>query len=184
MSKATGQQIVGYSDNRKHADFYPTPPNASEALFRVEKFEGNVLEPACGDGAMSEIIKKYNPVTSWELHDRGYGKTGIDFLSTGLEEFDNVITNPPFKLAQKFIDTSKMVANKKIAMLLKLAFLEGQGRQILFSDKSFPLKAVYVFTNRLSFSPTDSGSSGLIAFAWFVWDKDYQGKPYIDWVKA
>lgn len=184
MSGASAHQIVGYSKDRKHADFYPTPPKATEALFRVERFEGNVLEPACGDGVMSDIIKKYNPVTSWELHDRGYGKTGVDFLTTGLESFDNVITNPPYKLAAKFVNTAKMVADKKVAMLLKLAFLEGQGRQTLFRDTTFPLKAVYVFSNRLSFSPTGSGSSGLIAFAWFVWDKDYQGKAYIDWITA
>jgi hypothetical protein len=71
ITKVTAHQIVGYSKDRKEADFYPTPTNATEALFRVEKFEGNVLEPACGDGAMSEIIKKYN--FSSQPISTGYG---------------------------------------------------------------------------------------------------------------
>lgn len=180
---STAHSIVGYSKDRIHADFYPTPPPATEALFGVEKFHGNVLEPACGDGSMSEVIKKYNPVVSSDLYDRGYGEVGINFLTTGLKSYDNVITNPPFKHALPFVITAKMVANKKIAMLLKLAFLEGAGRQVMFADKSFPLKAVYVFTKRLSFTPTETGSSGMIAFAWFVWDREYQGRPYIGWIK-
>lgn len=30
-------------------EFYPTPPEATRALLSVEKFEGNIWEPACGD---------------------------------------------------------------------------------------------------------------------------------------
>lgn len=183
MSKA--QSIVGFSTNRAAGDFYPTPPEATHALFTKEKFEGNVLEPACGDGAMSEVIKQYNPVDSSDLYDRGYGAMGIDFLNSGLKEYDNVITNPPYNLAQQFVATSKIVATKKIAMLLKLVFLEGIGRHQMFQDKSFPLKSVNVFCKRIPMYRDGKvgKNSTMIAYAWFIWDKQHQGKPTLDWIK-
>ena len=60
--------------------FYPTPPEATQALLDREKFIGNVYECACGDGAMSKVLIKngYN-VYSSDLIDRGYGKTKLDF---------------------------------------------------------------------------------------------------------
>ena len=38
-----GQSNVGTSDGRPDDDFYPTPPEATEARLRVEKFEGSML---------------------------------------------------------------------------------------------------------------------------------------------
>ena len=64
-------------------DYYPTPNWATFALIENEKFEGQIWECACGDGAMSEVLKKTgNPVVSSDLYDRGYGETGHDFLTT------------------------------------------------------------------------------------------------------
>jgi hypothetical protein len=68
----------------------------------------------------------------------------------------------------------------KIAMLLRLDFLHGTSRYQLFQDKTYPLKVVYIFCRRLQFEPT--GNSPMFASAWFVWDKRYKGKPYIDWI--
>lgn len=183
MSK-TALSIVGYSKDRHEADFYPTPPEATEALFNREVFEGSVLEPACGNGAMSKVIEKYNSVDSFDLYDRGYGEQA-DFLTSGWRAYDNVITNPPYRFAQQFVQTAKMVAEKKVAMLLKLVFLESRGRYQMFQDDQFPLKTVYVFCDRLKIYKEGivGKNSGLIAYAWFVWDKDYKGKPTIEWIK-
>ncbi|MDE8344167.1 MAG: hypothetical protein POG24_10155, partial [Acidocella sp.] len=37
-------------------DFYPTPGWATYALINSEQFEGDIWEPACGDGSMSEVL--------------------------------------------------------------------------------------------------------------------------------
>lgn len=37
--------------NRDPDDFYPTPPQATHALLKIESFRGRIWEPACGDGA-------------------------------------------------------------------------------------------------------------------------------------
>jgi hypothetical protein len=167
---------------RESNDFYPTPPYATHALLEREIFQGSIWEPACGDGAISEILLDAGySVKSTDLHDRGYGGYGFDFLKW-TENADNIITNPPYKLAQEFVEHALICANDKVAMLLKLNFLEGQARNDFF--KRTPLKTVYVFSKRLSFDKgNEKGKgNGVLAYAWFVWKNGYEGKPQIDWI--
>lgn len=184
---STAHSIIGVSKGRPKDDFYPTPPYATIALLEREKFGGNFLEPCCGDGSMSEVIQKYYPnqeIYSYDLYDRGYGLPGYDFLTTDFSnmKIDNIITNPPFNLAQEFVEKSLEIANKKVALLMKIQFLEGAKRYHLF--KSTPLEKVYVFSKRLTFSRNGVKlkNSGMICYSWFVWNKDYKGEPIIDWI--
>jgi hypothetical protein len=88
------------SYKRVQDDFYPTPPRGIESLLRVETFDGPIWEPACGDGAISMVLKAHGyAVESTDLVDRGYGKPGIDFLMEFAPLAPNIVTNPPFKLA-------------------------------------------------------------------------------------
>ena len=76
-------------------DYFPTPRWATFALIDNERFEGDIWECACGDGAMSRVLEETDcPVPSSDLYDRGYGDVGIDFL-TVTRQADNIITNPP-----------------------------------------------------------------------------------------
>ena len=194
MKTLQGRNLAGGNPSRGRVedDFYATPKEATEALFSVETFIGNVWEPACGNGIMSEVIKKYNDVISSDLVDRGYGKVGIDFLRTNDREvghcvYDNIITNPPFNLFQGFAEKALYKANKKVALFGKLQALEGQKRAV-FLEKS-PLKTVYVFRKRINplrnGSPVDEHGKkwcSTMAFAWYVWEKEYAGKPAIEWL--
>lgn len=189
-----GANIAGGNPSRGRVenDFYATPREATEALFSVETFAGNVWEPACGNGAMSEVIRQHNEVISSDLVNRGYGKVGIDFLKTnnrdaGYDVYDNIITNPPFNLFQEFAEKALYEANKKVAFFGKLQALEGQKRAT-FLEKS-PLKVVYVFKKRVN--PMRNGSevdengkkwASTMAFAWYVWEKGYAGEPIIKWI--
>ena len=65
---------------RQKDDFYPTPPEAVEALLSVEKFIGDIWEPACGDGAISKVLEVEHNVVSSDLNDYGFGKSGVDFF--------------------------------------------------------------------------------------------------------
>ena len=174
----------GKPENRQKEDFYPTPPEATYSLLDREKFIGNIWECACGDGAISKILeeKKYN-VYSSDLIDRGYGDTGIDFLKA-YRKTDNIITNPPFKLGTEFVYQACHLASKKVAMLCRINFLEGVARGKMF--RNTPLKNVYVFSRRITFINPDSGKKshggGMLAFAWFIWEKGYDNKPTIDWI--
>jgi methylase of polypeptide subunit release factors len=165
-------------------DFYPTPPSATEALLSVERFEGKIWECACGNGAISKVLEAHgHKVLSTDLVDRGYGKTPVDFLGASpLRTVDNIVTNPPYTLAERFVRTALSVATDKVAMLLKLAFLEGEKRRRMF--ESTPLARVHVFSRRLTMmrngAPPRSG--GMIAFAWFVWEHGYTGSPRLHWL--
>lgn len=178
-----GLSIVGFGKDRDSSDFYPTPPKTTEALFKREKFDGIVWECASGDGSMAKVIEKYNLCVASDIRadETIYGEKGIDFLIE-YRVIDNIITNPPYKLAKQFAERALLLAQRKVALLLKLVFLEGSGRYNFF--KSSPLKTVYVFCKRQPiWRRGEVGkNSGLIAYAWFVWDKSYDGKPYIDWI--
>ena len=121
--------------NRQREDYYATEPKATEWLCKLERFEGRILEPSCGEGHMSEVLKAAGyEVVSRDLVDRGYGEVA-DFLSIDNMEWDgNIVTNPPYKFAQQFVEKALSIIpeGKKVAMFLKLTFLEGKARRALF----------------------------------------------------
>lgn len=182
---AARSDFEGYS--RQKDDFYPTPERATKALLSVETFNGPVWEPACGDGAISKLFEEHgHRVVSSDLVDRGYGESRIDFLMEYTSRAPNIVTNPPFKLAVPFVRHSLKLTTGKVAMLLKIAFLEGQERAALFKES--PLARVHVFSQRLAFVPGGSTEArkldggGMMAFAWFVWEHGYTGPPQLGWI--
>lgn len=181
---AGGNPARGRADN----DFYATHPDSTKALLEVEEIIYPALEPACGEGHISKLLEPYK-VKSFDLIDRGYGNVGIDFLTNEfLGEYETVITNPPFNLFQEFVEKALKVANKKVIMFGKLQALEGQKRAT-FLQKT-PLRTVYVFKKRQQ--PMRNGKSNdeitgkkmssTMAFAWYVWEIGYTGKPTIEWI--
>lgn len=176
------QSLVGTSEGRPVGDWYPTPPEATIALLEREKFTGTIWEPACGDGAMSKVMVDAGyEVISTDLYDRGYGVSGEDFLFS-TRTADNVVTNPPFTLGEEFIWKALSATTGKVVMLTKLQFLEGAKRKRMF--ESTPLKTVYVFSKRLTMTRNGEKmkNSGMIAFAFLVWEHGYQGAPSVQWI--
>lgn len=199
MSKEilSGTSLAGMSTTRERVqdDYYATPYQATEMLLDEVKFSGNFLEPCVGGGHIVDVIKKYYPdecVYGVDLVDRGYPNTLVaDFLKHDFlgQKFDNVVTNPPFSLAQEFLEKSMEVVNDggKIAMFLKIQFLEGAKRREMF--KKYPPKYIYVFVKRQA--PWNNGSpvdekgkpwSSTMCFAWFVWEKGFTGEPIVRWL--
>jgi len=178
------RQLLGIGDKeaRQKDDFYATPPEAVDKLLSVEKFQGSIFEPCCGQGHISEALKRHGyQVESSDLVDRGYGASRIDFLFER-EQRDNIITNPPFKLATKMAEHSQMIARNKTALLLKIQFLEGVERYELF--KEFPPVRVWVFSKRVTTMKDGDESirNGMFCLAWFVWETGYVGKTNVGWI--
>lgn len=164
-------------------DFYPTPDWATLALVENEPFEGDIWEPACGDGSMSRVLEGAgHQVYSSDLYDRGYGEPGIDFLSSE-RTCDNIITNPPYNAAEGFVFASLQKAKRKFALLLRLAFLEGGNRQRQIFSKT-PPSTVWVFSERITFYPAGAvrKGSGTTAYAWFVWDQESSESTALKWL--
>lgn len=182
MSK--GLSIVGRKNN-DGIDFYQTPEWAIRKLLDKEIFTGEILEPCSGSGAISKVLESVGyKVYSQDLRedDNVYGEKGVDFFEFE-GSFSNIVTNPPYFCAKEFIEKSLDISSGKVAMLLKLNFLEGAKRYEFF--KSTPLKKVYVFCKRITMYPEGEEkpkNSGTIAYAWFVWERGYKGSPQIDWL--
>lgn len=165
-------------------DFYPTPRWATAALMDNEPFRGDVWESACGDGAMSEVIADAgHSVLSSDLYDRGYGEVGHDFMAT-TRRHANIITNPPFHSAEGFVASGIISAQRKFALLLRLAFLEGANRANTIFHRHPPSR-VWVFSERITFYMKGAvvAGSGTTAYAWYVWDKDHSGPTELAWFK-
>lgn len=192
MSKNATFTIIGASnhteENRQEDDFYATDPIALKALLEVFSFDDFIWECACGNGSLSKVFDRAGYcVKSTDLYDRGYGISGVDFLKQKEKFNGDIVTNPPFKFAEEFVRHAiDLVQNgNKVAMFLKLTFLESQKRRKLFEE--YPPKYVYVSSGRIQcakngdFEKYRSGSGTAIAYAWFIWEKGFYGEPKIRW---
>lgn len=174
---------------RQREDYYATDPIAAEILLEVETFNKNVWECACGEKHLSKVFedKGYN-VRSSDIVDR-CGNEVFDFLSIENQEWDgDIVTNPPYKYAVDFIYKALQIipTGNKIAMFLKVQFLEGKERKILF--RAFPPKVIYVSSSRIlcaknaEFERMRDGGGSAVAYAWYVWEKGYKGDTIIKWI--
>lgn len=173
------------SDAAEH-DYYATDPTAMKELLKYETFSKEIWEPACGEGHLSKVLEEagYN-VYSSDLIYRGFGDPEpFDFLAESLGNFDgDIITNPPYKFADQFVDTAMEIikTGHKVAMFLKLTFLCSSARKKLFTK--WPPKTLYVFSRRVECGKNGKfeGKRG-VDYAWFVWEKGFKGDPVIKWV--
>ena len=180
------------SEEREQNDYYATEPKAVEFLLENESFCHYVWECACGEGHISKVLLNAGyDVKSTDLIDRGFESTEVlDFLKTDVEyrkrDFSrDIITNPPYKYAKEFVEHALDISmdTTKIAMFLKLTFLEGQARKKMF--QKYPPKTIYVFSGRVKCAKNgnfDEVGSSAVCYAWFVWEKGFIGSPVIKWV--
>ncbi|RWE29172.1 MAG: SAM-dependent methyltransferase [Mesorhizobium sp.] len=162
------------------ADDFPTPPWATRAL--IEHVIGTAavrnltcLEPACGRGHMAKPLAEYfRAVEAADAYPYGFGKVR-DFLNSPHEarSHDWVITNPPFRLAEDFIQRAMVVARKGVAILARTVFLESVGRYESIFTCNPPTKFAQ-FTERVPMvkGRLDAKASTATGYAWFVWEKD------------
>lgn len=177
-------------EERQVHDYYATDPIAMELLLAEETFHPVIWEPACGEGHLSKVLESHGyKVTSTDLYYRGFGREQeLDFLKTYPQNFPgDIITNPPYKYAQKFIEHALDIVGggRKVAMFLKVQFLEGKARKKLFLRQ--PPRTVYVFSSRVNCAKNGdfdeaNKKSPAVAYAWFVWEKGFKGDPIIKWI--
>ena len=177
--------------DRHKEDFYATDSRAINDLVNFVDIEWIVWENACGDWALSKELEKLpnvHKVISTDIIDRWYDKfTKIEnFLEFPFEpelalNIDWIITNPPYKYWKEWIEKSLKYA-PNVAMLMKLVFLESADRHKFF--KTSWLKQVLVYSKRLWVYKDNikTKNSWLVAYAWFIFERDYEWYPIIDWI--
>lgn len=174
---------------RAARDYYATDPRAVMELLKREEFDLNILEPACGGGHISEVLNAHGyEVISADIVQRDY--KGQDYTADFLKDrhiwYGDIITNPPYKYAAEFVEHALEVIENghKIAMFLKLTFLEGEKRRELFQQN--PPCRIYVFTKRVNCALNGEeklfNAGSAVCYAWFIWQKGSKEKPVIDWI--
>lgn len=161
-------------------DDFPTPPWATRALceFLTKGAPSLPLdmyscrEPAANRGHMVHPLRGYfDTVEGSDVHDYGEGFPVQDYLfGPDQEMVDFTITNPPFRLAEQFIERACRTSRIGVAVIVRAAFLEGQGRfERLFSKN--PPSYVLQFTERVVMHKGRLAPEGstATAYAWLVW---------------
>jgi hypothetical protein len=182
-------QVQRHTHVERGLDLYETPSVAVEALLRVEKLPRKIWEPACGRGAIVNVLRAHGyEVVASDVADYGLpitppGYYGRDFLlerklPAGCE---CIVTNPPFMHAEKFV-AHALDLSPLVIMLLRLAFLESERRCGILEGRG--LARVHVFRKRLPMMHRSNyvgpkANSGM-AFCWMTWSRGYTGLPTIN----
>ena len=181
---------------RQQEDFYATDPKALEIfLNKLQEDEvslnNKIWEPSCGMGHLSDVLTENGyEVRNTDIIDRGYKEFEgrQDFLSSENTEtwFGDILTNPPFKLAEAFVVKGLELLgyeDSKLILFLKIQFLEGQKRKELF--KKYTPKYVYCNSSR-QLCAKDGEFEKYTAttqfYAWYIWEKGFSGETVIRWI--
>lgn len=161
-------------------DDFPTPPWATRALCEwlgTRTVGSAVREPTANRGHMVRPLSEYfERVEASDIFDYGAGFPVRDYLFGPMPDTDWTIFNPPFRLAQQFIERGIVTSRDGVAAIVRSAFLEGMGRyKDLFSLK--PPTDVLQFTERVVMhkGKLSAKGSSATAYCWLIWDKSRQG---------
>lgn len=176
------------SEPRDSVDDFPTPPWATRAL--IEHVIGHdlsarsCLEPACGAGHMSKVLSEYfGDVTSRDIADYGYGDVQDYLRCSPSEQYDWVITNPPFKLGEQFISRALDMAKEGAAFLVRTTFIESVGRyNRLFSKTPPAIFAQFVERVPMVKGRLDQFASTATGYCWLVWNKGHDDATKVLWI--
>ena len=182
-------------ESNSSLDNFPTPPWATRAL--VEQYldkqtlsTQTCLEPACGAGHMAKVLKEYfDSVDSSDIYNYGYGEVR-DFTKAAPDtpNYDWVITNPPFRLAESFINQALKIASSGVAILARTVFIESIGRYDRLFSKTPPTQ-IAQFCERVPMvkGRLDAKATTATGYAWLIWDINQRNKPSgtsLCWIKA
>lgn len=166
------QRDSGYA--RKENDLYETPRWVTEALVPHLKRVKTIHEPAAGTGKIVDVLIDYGyAVSSGDL------SAGDDFLKCERLDCDAVVTNPPYGMAQEFIERALDLTDPSgmVAMLLRTDYDHAATRNHLF-DRSSAFAKKLVLTKRIKWFENTKGSPSF-NHAWFIWDWQHEGPPIL-----
>lgn len=190
--KARADLELGPRGFPRALDYFPTPPWATRALCEHLTEAGELLgrqtcwEPACGEGHMARPLgESFRSVFASDVQSYHGLHALADFLVDGprFEAVDWIVTNPPFAMAERFIDIARAKAVRGVAMFVRSAFTEGAARyRDLFSKH--PPATVLQFAERVvlleqrlvrantpdPFNPRENrGASSATSYCWLIW---------------
>lgn len=178
--------------NRAAYEFYPTPPEATRALLGALAIDGDIWEPACGQGHISKVLEDAgHVVVSTDLVDHGYGTPNRDFLLERKPLARNIITNPPYGrgLADAFCKHALKLAHQSgglVAMLVAVQSLCHPLRHQFFSDHPpsdiYALDECTCWPNGIPVSPDRAIAKQ--RYCWLVWQPGSHDGTRFHWLST
>jgi hypothetical protein len=168
-----GNKPVELVRDRQENDFYPTPPEVFEALFRrMPHLKGQrIWDPECGDGVPARVMESHGcKVIGTDLIDRGYGTGGVNFLSVMRPRGSIIITNPAYDddHPAAFIEHAMRMHVAEVWLLLKSTYFHAANRLGLYRRHRPHWKL------ELTWRPDFLGiGRPTMECAWFGWDRDW-----------
>jgi hypothetical protein len=175
---------------REPDDFYPTPPAPTRALLAYEEnhldrhrvMHGSIWEPACGDGAMADVIEGAGfTVHRSDIIDRGCNAEIRDFFDVRQAPSPAIITNPPYNRISAAQGKGAWVSHamgtlgiEYMALLLNWSWPGAAGLARIWS--AYPPARVYLMRWKIDF--TGQGAPPMLN-GWFVWDRHAVGEPVL-----
>lgn len=190
-----GNIIVGRTKNTDVYDFYETPKWATEKAVEKMLIDGvinkydKILEPCCGAGAISDVLSVYGfeNLKSSDIQTADYikGMKGIDVYDIDDNSAEVIFTNPPYNLMTKenLLNEFLRISSKKVILLLNIYYLSSKDRKEMLQSSG--LQYVYIHSDRVTMFPFGQEkpkNGGTKMYAWFVWNKEYDGEPIIRWL--
>jgi len=167
----------------REGEGYGTAPWCVHRFLEAVKLPGGTwFEPCVGHGLIVRAVNEVRQDVDWSYveQDMAYlpaikqigGDEGCiaDFLSIPITHFYNVkcvITNPPYSLAEQFVEKCQLFADN-VVMLLRVNWL-GSAERTKFFYKNMP--DIYVLPNRPSFKKSTNANSDPTEYAWFHWSQ-------------
>jgi hypothetical protein len=167
---------------RRERDHYPTPFWVAKAILPQLPRAGLWLDPAAGEGNLLEVLQRtgrkacgieLDPERHLAARQSGFECDCLDALECDWGMPDVVFMNPPYSLAQEFVEKAiaEVVPGGTVAALLGLGFLASEKRTEF--HRRYPCD-VYVLNRRPSFTG-DGGTDRVDAF-WGLWGPGRGGR--------
>jgi hypothetical protein len=174
---------------RNKNDKYLTPYSVTQQLLDMIDIDkqSTILEPCCSvEKTIVTTLEKNNfSNITYNIYDENKAETNF-LIFDETKKYDYIITNTPYgnKNIINFVNKMKKVATKRIYCLYQLSMLCGTTNyNEIWSDTDFRLKEVYILVRPVWLEETirtdGKYKTGITQYAWFCWDKDYEGEPII-----
>lgn len=171
---------------REARDLYTEPGWAVDLLLDQVHFVGPVYDPCCGTGTIvSRCRARGLAARGSDIQDLG-GNRVADVFSLR-RRLTNVVSNPPFSLAERMLQHLLPRVTHQLVFFLRLSFIEAECRDALFAQ--YPPTLILAHRKRVSCPPAvldgprdrwggivqPANSGGKMPYAWWVWQAGYTG---------
>lgn len=168
------KQIMGNraNPNRSRTDFYPTHKRWTQAYLRHgDSIIGDIWEPACGNGDIVNVLHHHPTYAKRRIRATDI-LAGVNFLLQKETWKGSIITNPPFRSANRFILHALRVATEQVIMLLPIGALGGQYRRDYIWHK-YPPELILIISDRMPVF----GKISQFNHMWVKWSSNQQTQP-------